>query len=128
MKKRFRLRLKYFKQFFPQPKKIRTYHDQNTYEQAWPVKIVEDIMEREEFKKQYYEDRAKEKYAEFRKTIREQLIEASSINSLVKAFDIKRKFILHIGPTNSGKTFHALKAFANANSGLYLAPLRLLAL
>lgn len=128
LKKRFRLRLKYFKQFFPQPKKIRTYHDQNTYEQAWSVKIVEDIMEREEFKKQYYEDRAKEKYAEFRKTIREQLIEASSINSLVKAFDIKRKFILHIGPTNSGKTFHALKAFANANSGLYLAPLRLLAL
>lgn len=52
LKKRFRLRLKYFKQFFPQPKKIRTYHDQNTYEQAWPVKIVEDIMEQEEFKKQ----------------------------------------------------------------------------
>lgn len=40
---------------------------------------------------------------------------------------MKRHFILHIGPTNSGKTHNALKALKNANSGVYLAPLRLMA-
>ena len=58
---------------------------------------------------------------------------------------MKRKFIYHGGPTNSGKTYHALKRLATANQaswewplgaakptkkggGLYAGPLRLLAL
>lgn len=41
---------------------------------------------------------------------------------------LKRHFIIHEGPTNSGKTYHALQALKNAASGAYLAPLRLLAL
>src|SRR5690625_6642085 len=32
------------------------------------------------------------------------------------------------GPTNSGKTWHALNALTEAETGVYLAPLRLLAL
>lgn len=39
-----------------------------------------------------------------------------------------RSFILHIGPTNSGKTHDALQALVEAGEGVYLAPLRLLAL
>jgi hypothetical protein len=39
----------------------------------------------------------------------------------------KRKFIFHAGPTNSGKTFQALQALSKAKSGVYTAPLRLLA-
>ena len=39
-----------------------------------------------------------------------------------------RKFIALLGPTNSGKTHRALEALAKASSGVYLAPLRLLAL
>jgi ATP-dependent RNA helicase SUPV3L1/SUV3 len=38
------------------------------------------------------------------------------------------KYVLHIGETNTGKTYHALEAMKAAASGLYLAPLRLLAL
>jgi ATP-dependent RNA helicase SUPV3L1/SUV3 len=38
------------------------------------------------------------------------------------------RYILHIGETNTGKTHHALERMKEANSGLYLAPLRLLAL
>ncbi|MCM3664189.1 DEAD/DEAH box helicase [Mesobacillus subterraneus] len=37
-------------------------------------------------------------------------------------------YILHIGETNTGKTHHALERMKEAKSGLYLAPLRLLAL
>jgi ATP-dependent RNA helicase SUPV3L1/SUV3 len=38
-----------------------------------------------------------------------------------------RKIILHVGPTNSGKTYRALERLGEAASGVYLAPLRLLA-
>lgn len=40
---------------------------------------------------------------------------------------MKRKVILHVGPTNSGKTYNALVALADAHSGVYAGPLRLLA-
>jgi ATP-dependent RNA helicase SUPV3L1/SUV3 len=38
-----------------------------------------------------------------------------------------RKIIFHAGPTNSGKTFHALERFLNSKSGVYCGPLKLLA-
>ena len=44
------------------------------------------------------------------------------------ARELKRKLILHIGPTNSGKTYSAMQRFKQADTGYYLAPLRLLAL
>ncbi|KAK0470599.1 P-loop containing nucleoside triphosphate hydrolase protein [Armillaria novae-zelandiae] len=40
---------------------------------------------------------------------------------------LRRKFIMHVGPTNSGKTHHALRALAAAPTGIYAGPLRLLA-
>lgn len=45
-----------------------------------------------------------------------------------KAQSMKRHFILHIGPTNSGKTYQALERLKLAQNGVYLGPLRLLAL
>ncbi|KAJ1699455.1 hypothetical protein LUZ63_007967 [Rhynchospora breviuscula] len=39
----------------------------------------------------------------------------------------KRNVFLHMGPTNSGKTYHALKRLEASSSGLYCGPLRLLA-
>ncbi|EEF22170.1 ATP-dependent RNA and DNA helicase, putative, partial [Ricinus communis] len=44
------------------------------------------------------------------------------------ASKMRRRFIALLGPTNSGKTHKAMEALANAASGVYLAPLRLLAL
>lgn len=43
------------------------------------------------------------------------------------AREMRRHFHLHIGPTNSGKTYNALKALAQAGTGAYAGPLRLLA-
>lgn len=45
-----------------------------------------------------------------------------------ETLEMRRKFVLHIGPTNSGKTYHALERLKNAKNGVYLGPLRLLAL
>lgn len=42
--------------------------------------------------------------------------------------EMHRHFILHIGPTNSGKTFRSLERLKLADNGVYLGPLRLLAL
>nr|POE72127.1 atp-dependent rna helicase suv3, mitochondrial [Quercus suber] len=39
----------------------------------------------------------------------------------------RRVIHLHVGPTNSGKTYHALQALEKAGSGIYAGPLRLLA-
>lgn len=41
---------------------------------------------------------------------------------------MERKFILHVGATNCGKTYQALERLKNAEKGIYLGPLRLLAL
>ncbi|KAJ1958022.1 RNA helicase [Linderina pennispora] len=38
-----------------------------------------------------------------------------------------RKIIMHVGPTNSGKTYHALQRLQQAQQGIYCSPLRLLA-
>lgn len=46
----------------------------------------------------------------------------------IAARSMERHFILHIGPTNCGKTFHALERLKEAGNGVYLGPLRLLAL
>lgn len=45
-----------------------------------------------------------------------------------EALEMQRHFVLHIGPTNSGKTFQALERLKTAGRGAYLGPLRLLAL
>ncbi|KAF3003514.1 RNA helicase [Curvularia kusanoi] len=41
--------------------------------------------------------------------------------------EVPRVVHMHVGPTNSGKTYHALKRLEAAKSGIYLGPLRLLA-
>lgn len=57
-----------------------------------------------------------------------ELVPARPEMEFPDTLEMKRKFILHIGPTNSGKTYHALERLKNAKNGVYLGPLRLLAL
>lgn len=40
---------------------------------------------------------------------------------------MNRKIVFHAGPTNSGKTYHAMERFLTAKSGVYCGPLKLLA-
>jgi ATP-dependent RNA helicase SUPV3L1/SUV3 len=75
----------------------------------------------------------------FNKSIQEQLqrrqrqaLLARTIREFKDLFPIarqmKRELIFHAGPTNSGKTYQATEALKAADTGYYLAPLRLLAL
>ena len=58
----------------------------------------------------------------------EELMGAEPERQYPEARGMKRRFILHIGPTNSGKTYQALQRLRQAYKGIYLGPLRLLAL
>ncbi|TET87709.1 MAG: helicase [Sulfurovum sp.] len=62
---------------------------------------------------------------------REELL-AKTIRDFKNLFplarELKRKIVFNVGPTNSGKTYAALKELEAATTGYYLAPLRLLAL
>ena len=49
------------------------------------------------------------------------------VESFPGARTVQRTIHLHIGPTNSGKTYQALKRLMVADSGAYAGPLRLLA-
>ncbi len=44
------------------------------------------------------------------------------------ARNLKRKFVLHLGETNTGKTYNAIEKLKAADNGIYLSPLRILAL
>ena len=57
-----------------------------------------------------------------------QLVPSRPELEFPEALEMRRHFILHIGPTNSGKTFQALERLKDAGDGVYLGPLRLLAL
>ncbi|KAM3968178.1 suv3 RNA helicase [Aphomia sociella] len=48
-------------------------------------------------------------------------------NWYTQARSMIRKIIFHAGPTNSGKTYHAMERFLSAKSGVYCGPLKLLA-
>lgn len=51
----------------------------------------------------------------------------SPANWYPSARALSRKIIFHSGPTNSGKTYHAMEKFLNAKTGVYCGPLKLLA-
>jgi len=65
------------------------------------------------------------------KNFKEQL--SDLLNCDIKALyplarELNRKLYFYVGPTNSGKTYQAMQEMIKADTGTYLAPLRLLAL
>ena len=76
----------------------------------------------------HFNEELKEEKEKFK---RQELL-AKTIRDFKQLFplarSLNREIIFHVGPTNSGKTYAALKELKSAETGLYLAPLRLLAL
>ncbi|MBM0207144.1 hypothetical protein JNW90_32220, partial [Micromonospora sp. STR1s_5] len=60
--------------------------------------------------------------------LRDQVGFGTYVEKFAAARRLNRRIIFHMGPTNSGKTFAALDVLSKAPTGVYLAPLRLLAL
>ncbi|MBM7656252.1 DEAD/DEAH box helicase [Neobacillus cucumis] len=95
------------------------------------VPFNEDIH-REIFEKDYQEREIKQKAEEEEQKRRKEAEEQMMQDIFGEEYDpsLRRnvRYVLHIGETNTGKTHHALEKMKEAGSGLYLAPLRLLAL
>ena len=89
------------------------------------LKISEKVRRRIHFHFQEYIRPFKEKKK------KEELL-ANTIRDFKNLFPLarlqRREIIFHVGGTNSGKTYQALKHLKEATTGYYLAPLRLLAL
>ncbi|MGG7176433.1 helicase-related protein [Clostridium paraputrificum] len=49
-------------------------------------------------------------------------------NEYREARAYKRKFVIHLGDTNTGKTYNAIQRLKECDKGVYLSPLRILAL
>lgn len=60
-----------------------------------------------------------------------KLLDAADMRSPAKWYPqaraMDRRLIMHVGPTNSGKTHNAMESLKKAKTGLYCGPLRLLA-
>jgi len=115
----------------PEPRKVKN----RSYENAAPILLwreadVETAVQTVPELRKYLARRAKQKKrAEERaRDAIEFLQQFSPENLFEKGKLLRRKFVLHVGPTNSGKTYDALQALKNAETGVYLGPLRLLAL
>ncbi|WP_160726156.1 DEAD/DEAH box helicase [Bacillus sp. USDA818B3_A] len=95
------------------------------------IPFDEDVH-REIFEKDYQERELKKKAEEEERQRKKEAEERMMRDIFGEEYDpsLRRnvRYVLHIGETNTGKTHHALEKMKEAASGLYLAPLRLLAL
>jgi len=57
-----------------------------------------------------------------------RLLNCDLMSLFPEARKLKRELLFFVGPTNSGKTYKAISKLMDADCGVYLAPLRLLAL
>jgi len=73
-------------------------------------------------------EKEKELTPSFMEELLTQIAFTHPLDEFPETRQMKRHFVLHIGPTNSGKTFRSIERLKQANKGIYLAPRRLLAL
>ena len=74
------------------------------------------------------ENLAKEKLNELVRKLRKDWDLNEYRDFFQTAREMKRKHVFFVGPTNSGKSYRGFNELVAGNSGVYLAPLRLLAL
>lgn len=77
--------------------------------------------------KNLYQEFAAEEGKKLRKTIL-SMVQTDAEMEYSEAMGMDRHFILHIGGTNSGKTYESIERLKQAENGVYAGPLRLLAL
>ena len=112
---------------FPPPKLMK----KNRYGVKYPLwteSQVRKMLASPECGKYLRRKQAEEEEQRREQEIRELLESYSPDSYIARARKLSRIFILHIGPTNSGKTHDAVEDLKRNLPGTYLGPLRLLAL
>lgn len=120
--------------FMPEPEKYGRYY--NTTYPLWREETVSAALScpaaiiaigQLEQKRSKYKKNAERK-ARQEDAARAYLRQFDVASMLAYAKTLTRRFIIHCGPTNSGKTYQALHALTSSSTACYLGPLRLLAL
>ncbi len=95
----------------------------------WKKSEAEMIAEDPYFKRDFAKVEAmRRKQKERTDAMRNLLLSYGGMEMIEQAKDMYRRVYIHVGLTNSGKTYAALQALKRADKGAYLGPLRLLAL
>ena len=128
--KKYGITKKLIQQFFPKPEIVRVRGRGGSWWtiEGWHEDDAERAVRHPEIQK-FVRERLEEEVRE--RQLREitELYDSFSPESYVeRARTLKRIFILHVGPTNSGKTYDAIEDLKTHTPGVYLGPLRLLAL
>ena len=118
----------------PSPTVLHHAHQNSVPVQVWDREMVQAVMKTKRFQ-QARGQKNGQKAPGKRQDSRANVIRRSILDHIPddytqlypEARSMARHFVLHIGPTNSGKTHDAMQALHQAEHGIYLAPLRLLA-
>ena len=100
----------------------------NALEKKFPRERIRRLLEKNPalVRMQREEDAARQKERRIRAALLDAIPEHyRDLYPLARR--MKRRFVLHLGPTNSGKTYEGIQRLHGAECGVYLGPLRLLA-
>ena len=128
--KKYGITKKLILQYFPKPEIIRVRGRGGSWwtMEGWPEDAAERAARHPEIQKLIRERMEKENRERQLKEITELYDSFSPESYVERARKLHRIFILHVGPTNSGKTYDAIEDLKTHTPGTYLGPLRLLAL
>ena len=128
--KKYGITKKLIQQYFPKPEIIRVRGRGGSWwtMEGWPEDAAERAVRHPEIQKLIRERMEKENRERQLKEITELYDSFSPESYVERARKLHRIFILHVGPTNSGKTYDAIEDLKTHTPGTYLGPLRLLAL
>ena len=118
------------RKYFPKPQ-VKTVHGRRGAHWTigvWPREQVEQMLSHPEVAKLRAERQQQEQLQRQIREITAIFRDFSPESYVRKARELKRSFVLHVGPTNSGKTYDAIEDLKAHTPGTYLSPLRLLAL
>jgi ATP-dependent RNA helicase SUPV3L1/SUV3 len=124
---------KFIASLLPEPKEVHNSYNRSRPIKVWDADIVHTAEKNDELQQHIaaHQERTRKIAETKQRKLLEQLGDINTINPAADypyARSIHRHFILHVGDTNTGKTYHALEALRDATPGVYLAPLRLLAM
>ena len=118
------------RKYFPKPRQIsrRNRAGQPRSFLVWTRAQVEEGLAAGPVSEFLEEERRRAQEQKSLREIRELLSQYSPDHYIDYGQHLYRQFVLHVGPTNSGKTFDAIQYLKGHTPGTYLGPLRLLAL
>ena len=128
--KKYHITKPMIRKYFPKPEllTVRTRQGGWYHMGFWPQETVEETLQQPELKAELEKLEREREEKRMMEEIRRRLEEYSPEALIERAKSLRRTFVLHVGPTNSGKTYEAIEDLKRHTPGTYLGPLRLLAL